>query len=168
MQIFNIIVASATQLFALTNVGAVHMMSGSNVPQIIEQNATRARESRGAEISIVHEIAAAPRALARLRKFKGWTDNWDGEGSKAPNPAVLDSAGTILGLLAMHRVPSVALSAEGHPMFIYGAPIHGEVVVTGRDTFDYAFMSDDGPEHEGATLTNGSLPAELIKHLQSV
>lgn len=105
--------------------------------------------------------------LQRLRAFRSWGDNWDGEGSKAPNAEAVDFASKILGLLAMHRVPAVSLSADGSPMFIYGEPLNGEVVVTGRDRFDYFFAADNAPEVENASLSNNSLPGDLIAYLQS-
>lgn len=105
--------------------------------------------------------------LQRLRTFKGWQDNWDAEGGLAPDPAVIDSATTVFGLLSLHRVPDVALSAQGHPMFVYGAPISGEVVVTGVDELDYFFADDNAPEGEGVRLSREGLPAELVDYLVS-
>ena len=105
--------------------------------------------------------------LERLRTFKGWQDNWDAEGSKAPNPDVVDSSSRIFSLLAVHKVPSVTLSAEGHPMFVYGAPLNGEVVVTGIDTIDYFFADDASPEGEDVTVPHGALPDDLIAYLHS-
>lgn len=105
--------------------------------------------------------------LERLRAFRSWKDNWDAEGSKAPDPAVLETASKIFALLSVHRVPTVALSADGDPMFIYGAPLHGEVVVTGIDQIDYFFADDGAPEGESVGVGNATLPIDLIAHLHS-
>lgn len=105
--------------------------------------------------------------LERLRKFRGWTDNWDAEGSKAPDPAALDFASKVFGLLAVHRLPEVTLAADGRPMFVYGHPLAGEVVVTGPSTIDYFFADDNSPEGESVTLEAETLPSALVSYLRS-
>ncbi|WP_267348082.1 hypothetical protein [Sphingomonas sp. GM_Shp_2] len=105
--------------------------------------------------------------LERLRTFTTWQDNWDAEGSAAPKAETLATAAKVFSLLAMHRVPQVTLTAEGHPMFTYGAPFHGEVVVTGRDTFDYFFANDTAPEGEDVQFNGTALPTALTDYLRS-
>ena len=111
--------------------------------------------------------APAHEGLERLRAFRGWSDNWDAEGSKAPHPTALDFASKVFGLLAVHRSPEVTLTADGHPMFVYGAPVNGEVVVTGPGTIDYFFADDGAPEGEDVAINEGALPRELVSHLHS-
>lgn len=105
--------------------------------------------------------------LERLRAFRGWTDNWDAEGAKAPDPNAIDFASKVFGLLALHRTPEVTLNAEGHPMFIYGTPLNGEVVVTGPGTIDYFFAHDDAPEGENVALEGVTLPTNLVSFLHT-
>lgn len=105
--------------------------------------------------------------LNRLRTFRDWPDNWDAEGSKAPDNQVLEFATKVFGLLCLYRVPSVTLSADGLPMFVYGAPIRGEVVVTSTSTIDYFFADDGAPEGDGVPVDHGALPSELVEYLRN-
>lgn len=126
------------------------------------------RSSRGEPVStFVIVDGPAHAGLERLRTFSSWQDNWDAEGSKAPDKAILDFASNVYGLLSVHRVPEVTLSADGHPMLIYGAPLNGEIIITGENTMDYFFESDEGPDEEGATLDEGALPENLTSYLHS-
>ena len=104
--------------------------------------------------------------LERLRTFKGWENNWDAEGAKAPEPQVVDFATKVFSLLSVHRVPTVTLNAEGQPMFVYTGSHPGEVVVTSVDRFDYFFAQDDAPEREDMTLVHATLPDDLIAYLR--
>lgn len=115
---------------------------------------------------IIGEHPAAA-GLERLRKFKGWPDNWDAEGAKAPRDKAVDFATKVFGLLSSHRIPSVTLDVDGNPMFVYEGQHRGEIVITGDQTFDYFFHADDAPEKEDATLSEGYLPSELISYISS-
>lgn len=103
--------------------------------------------------------------LHRLRTIRGWRENWDGEGGKAPDPATVDTASVVFGILSVHRPPQIALSAEGHPMFLYGAPLNGEVVVTSPGTIDYFFADDGAPEGEDVKFDGFNLPQDLLDHI---
>lgn len=126
------------------------------------------RSSLDREIaSFVIVEAPVHAGLERLRSFGGWQDNWDAEGSRAPEIGVLDFASKVFGLLSIHRAPEVTLSADGHPMFIYGAPLDGEVVVTGINTIDYFFADDASPDGEDVALDESGLPADLLDYLRT-
>lgn len=103
--------------------------------------------------------------LERLRSFKGWSDNWDAEGGKAPDPAVIDEASKVYSLLSRFRVPQVTLTADGLPMFAYGSPLRGEVVVTGLGKLDYFFAAEGAPADEEVDFDGESLPAELTQYI---
>lgn len=56
-------------------------------------------------------------AVARLKSFKGWPDDWDGEGAIAPRDEVLDAAMAFLGdLHPWHPRPAATLDHKGHPV----------------------------------------------------
>lgn len=109
----------------------------------------------------------AQAGLQRLRTFRGWKDNWDAEGSKGPELDVLNFADQVFSLLAIHNVPEVTLTAEGHPMFVYGAPVKGEVIVTGNKTISYFFLENDAPEGEDV-LIGSFLPDDLIATIRPI
>lgn len=104
--------------------------------------------------------------LERLRSFKGWADNWDGEGSKAPAADVLDASTKIFSLLSVHRVPKVMLTADGQPMFSFSGDVRGEVVMTAVDRFDYFFAGPGEPADEDVHFDGFSLPAQLTEHIE--
>lgn len=103
--------------------------------------------------------------LQRLRSFKGWSDNWDAEGGKAPDPAIIDEASKVYSLLSRFRVPQVTLTADGLPMFAYGSPLRGEVVMTGAGKLDYFFAADGAPADEEVDFDGQSLPVELTQYI---
>lgn len=105
--------------------------------------------------------------LERLHSFKGWKDNWDAEGGVAPDPRVIDAASQVFSLLAIHKVPQVGLSSDGHPMFLYGGSHRGEVVVTGVNTIEYYFANVGGPSAEDVVFDGERLPDEVVNYLGS-
>jgi hypothetical protein len=109
----------------------------------------------------------ASAGLERLRNFKGWPDNWDAEGAKAPCDSTIDFATKVFGLLSLHRTPEVTLDVAGNPMLLYNGAIQGEVIVTSDSTFDYFFESDDAPDGENIELSNGYLPRDLVSYISS-
>lgn len=130
----------------------------------------------GAALSSMHQQSRttfvivdqpAHQGLERLRTFRGWGENWDAEGGKAPDPTVIDFASQVLGLLSIHRAPEVTLNADGQPMFVYGKPLNGEITVTAPGTIDYFFADDNAPEGEDVAMIDGSLPQSLISYLHS-
>jgi hypothetical protein len=111
-----------------------------------------------------HPAAAG---LERLRTFKGWADNWDAEGGKAPDADTVDFATKVFSLLAVHNVPNITLGTNGHPMFLYNGKIKGEVIVTSGQTIDYFFADDEAPEGEDVLLSDGFLPEELVGYIRA-
>jgi len=105
--------------------------------------------------------------LERLRAFKTWSDNWDAEGAKAPDPNLIDVASQVFSLLSVRRVPQVTLTADGHPMFVYGAPLQGEVVVTDLNKIDYFFAEENAPSDEDVAFDGSSLPLELLHYIEA-
>lgn len=103
--------------------------------------------------------------LERIRSFATWGDNWDAEGARAPNPAVLNDACLMFSLLAVHKVPQVTLTAEGHPMFAFDGAVQGEVVMTEPGKFDYFFAADGAPSDEGVAFDGNALPKELLDYI---
>ncbi len=85
--------------------------------------------------------------LNRLRTFKDWTKNWDGEGAASPNLAAIETASNFLSLWSPKKTkPEITLTHDGLPMFVIAnSQLFGEVIVNGDDTVDYFFepLSDD-------------------------
>ncbi len=79
--------------------------------------------------------------LNRLRTFKGWKKNWDGEGATAPNLNAIDTATNFLSLWSPKRTrPEITLTHDGFPMFVISdASLFGEIIVNGDGTVDYFF-----------------------------
>lgn len=79
--------------------------------------------------------------LNRLRTFKGWTKNWDGEGAAAPNLAAIETASNFLSLWSPRKTrPEITLTHDGLPMFVIAnSRLFGEIIVNGDDTVDYFF-----------------------------
>jgi hypothetical protein len=79
--------------------------------------------------------------LNRLRTFKGWTKNWDGEGAASPNLAAIETASNFLSLWSPKKTkPEITLSHDGLPMFVIANPrLFGEIIVNADDTVDYFF-----------------------------
>jgi hypothetical protein len=91
--------------------------------------------------------------LNRLRTFKGWTKNWDGEGAASPNLAAIETASNFLSLWSPRKTkPEVALTHDGFPMFVVANPrLFGEIIVNDDDTVDYFFepLNKDPVGEEG-------------------
>jgi len=102
--------------------------------------------------------------LERLRSFQRWGENWDAEGSAAPNPEILDAASRVFSLLSVHAVPQVTLTPEGLPAFLYEGATSGEVIVTGPMMIDY-FFTGDGPFDDDVDISADILPTALIEQL---
>jgi hypothetical protein len=100
----------------------------------------------------------------RLRAFRSWKNNWDAEGGCAPDPLVVDAATRVYSLLAQHNLPTVDLTPEGMPQFLYDGLTRGEVVVTSDTTLGY-FFADGGPADEDVSIVGGALPPDLVEHL---
>lgn len=79
--------------------------------------------------------------LNRLRTFKGWTKNWDGEGAASPNLAAIETASNFLSLWSPRKTkPEITLTHDGLPMFVItNSRLFGEIIVNGDDTVDYFF-----------------------------
>lgn len=107
--------------------------------------------------------------LQRLRTFRNWKDNWDGEGAPAPEKEALDTSTKVLALLvASGASPKVQLNSDGLPVFsIYGDGLDGEVVVTSKDTIEYYFHGDEPVGQSDVPFDGVKLPDELICQLAS-
>ena len=107
-------------------------------------------------------------ALSRLRKFKTWKDNWDGEGGKTPDPVIIDKAISLLSLLVPTRLKfGVGLDAESQPMFnLRNSSYDGHIVIERGGTISFFFqrreqaLGDDDLPFDGRTL-----PGELAQVL---
>lgn len=106
--------------------------------------------------------------LNRLRTFKGWSKNWDGEGAAAPNLAAIETASNFLSLWSPKKTrPEIALSHHGFPMFVIAdARLFGEIIVNSDDTIDYFFepLSRD-PIGEEAVQYNSEAMLSILKEL---
>jgi len=108
-------------------------------------------------------------ALARLRSFKNWAANWDGEGAPAPPAEVLDSAITLLGHLSAHHfVPRVGLNSFGQPHFLFSSRMYeGEIIVESKNKLSY-FIRGGIDDTSGETkFTGATLPRRLEDALRS-
>ena len=86
-------------------------------------------------------VQVSGRNLARLRAFRGWSGNWDGEGAPAPDIASLGVAERLLSLLAYeHPVLSVGLDADSRPMFNLRESVYeGHIVVETGGELSFSF-----------------------------
>lgn len=116
--------------------------------------------------------AAFDRALARLRRFRSWEENWDGEGASAPNPTVLDTAIQLLSSLARgHAVFNVGLDAEARPMFnLRDSRFDGYIVVEPETTLSFSFEHENGTTLDGFALPfdGKKLPETLADALSQI
>jgi hypothetical protein len=106
--------------------------------------------------------------LNRLRTFKGWTKNWDGEGAASPNLAAIESASNFLSLWSPKKTkPEITLTHDGLPMFVIANPrLFGEIIVNADDTVDYFFepLSRDAVGEESVQY-NSEAMLSLLKEL---
>ena len=132
-------------------------------PALLKQLSSFTQNAPPTEFCFVENAVLA--GFQRLCSFRTWNDNWDAEGSRAPNPAVVDAATKVYSLLASHAVPNVQLSPDGYPMFLYDdGKLEGEIAVIATDRLEYYFTGD-GPSDEDVAFTGDALPVELISHL---
>jgi hypothetical protein len=104
-------------------------------------------------------------ALARLRTFATWRDNWDGEGASAPDGKALDAASLILGLLSsdLGKVPKVMLNGDGEPMFVL-IDKHFEIAVTVKSKTEISFYVAHGNDEDGGLVDfNGRQLPTLLR-----
>ena len=110
-------------------------------------------------------VSATNHALSRLRKFRTWQDNWDGEHAPAPAQANLDVAERLLSLLANTQLEfSVGLDADARPMFNLRSPRwDGYIVVEEGGMISFTFADGDVAPLDGFDLPFDlrSLPSEL-------
>lgn len=121
-------------------------------------------------VSVEVESLAA-RGLARLRKFMGFTANWDGEGAPSPDRKTLESATTLLGFLAGTSLHfGIHLDADSRPVFyLRDNEFEGEITVTDSEHLSFCF--ERGSEiFEGYALEFDceTLPAELDAAVERV
>ncbi len=79
--------------------------------------------------------------LNRLRAFRDWKRNWDGEGAAAPNSLAIDAASNFLSLWSPKKTkPEITLTHDGLPMFVISnSQLFAELIVNNDDTVDYFF-----------------------------
>jgi hypothetical protein len=106
--------------------------------------------------------------LNRLRTFKGWAKNWDGEGAIAPNLAAIETASNFLSLWAPQKVkPEITLTHDGLPMFVIANPrLFGEIIVNSDSTVDYFFEPESGqPFGEESVQYKSKTMLKILKEL---
>jgi hypothetical protein len=138
------------------------------VPKI--EKLARARTgSTSAPIDVVVSSSPELDALERLRQFKSFKSNWDGEQSVAPNAHAIDSAISLLSLLAAHGVsPKVMLNAEGSPLLLINrATVQGEIAVTSANTIEFYFDVAGGEAEVDVHFDGKSIPPVLLTHLRA-
>lgn len=79
--------------------------------------------------------------LNRLRTFKSWGKNWDGEGAATPNLLAIETASNFLSVWSPKKAkPEITLTSDGYPMFVIAnSRLFGEIIVNGNGTVDYFF-----------------------------
>jgi hypothetical protein len=101
--------------------------------------------------------------LNRLRTFKGWTKNWDGEGAASPNLAAIETASNFLSLWSPRKTkPEITLTHDGLPMFVISnSRLFGEIIVNGDSTVDYFFepldqelIGEEAVQYESKSMLN--------------
>lgn len=87
------------------------------------------------------QVSASDEALERLRKFRSWKDNWDGEGGLRPDLQTINAAIYLLSLIAnTYREFGVHLSPDGRPVFFpRNSEWSGEIVVEDPNHISYEF-----------------------------
>lgn len=111
---------------------------------------------------------AAIAALERIRTFRSWKRNWDGEMAPAPKPKSLDAAAVLLGLLdaALPSTPKVTLNGIGEPMFILLTPeLEFSATVTSSKRVAYYVRSEDREEAGLARFDHVRLPKVIRQEL---
>jgi len=104
------------------------------------------------------------KAIKRLRNFRDWEHNWDGEGAEAPDHSLLNSAELLVGFLASFRSRlRVALDAFGRPIiFMSDGPSEAEITVTEADMIEFAIAAPAFDDAEAGLSFNGQrLPVQL-------
>jgi hypothetical protein len=106
--------------------------------------------------------------LNRLRTFKDWTNNWDGEGAASPNLDAIETASNFLSLWSPRKTkPEITLTHDGLPMFVIAnSRLFGEIIVNDDNTVDY-FFEPLNQEHIGqeAVQYNSEAMLSLLKEL---
>lgn len=104
-------------------------------------------------------------AVKRLRAMRAYGQNWNAEGAPAPNPEAVDAAVVMVGFLApLGLRMTVMLDAFGQPLvLVSNGEGEGEVVLTGPDTFDFAWFGGGAAEDGDAGLhfDGQQLPSRL-------
>jgi hypothetical protein len=106
--------------------------------------------------------------LNRLRTFKDWTNNWDGEGAASPNLAAIETASNFLSLWSPRKTkPEIALTHDGLPMFVIAnSRLFGEIIVNADDTIDYFFEPLNGePVGEESVQYKSEAMLSILKEL---
>lgn len=88
--------------------------------------------------------------LARLREFKTWKDGWDGEGSPAPNPVLVDTAISLHALLLNVRLTLKAhIGGDSLPIILVNhLGIKGEIIVEDKNEISFRFVGSGGEVFE--------------------
>ncbi|WP_141402136.1 hypothetical protein [Rhizobium subbaraonis] len=105
-------------------------------------------------------------SLARLRSFRTWKDNWDGDGAPAPSSELIDTAIELFALLVNTRVKiRVHVGGDGRPVFfLRDVPANAEVAVEAADEISFSFDTKDKVIEEFCIPFNGKhLPEPLRK-----
>ena len=102
-------------------------------------------------------------ALARLRQYSNWGENWDGEGSEAPQRQTIEAASNLLGLLSSrHFVPHVGLNSLGQPMFLFSNSLYeGEIVVEDASNLSYFIRGGIDDDYARLKSVGPALPRRL-------
>jgi hypothetical protein len=106
--------------------------------------------------------------LNRLRTFKDWKRNWDGEGAASPNLAAIETASNFLSMWTPKKTkPEITLTHDGLPMFVIAdSSLFGEIIVNGDDTVDYFFEPLSGePIGEEAVQYKSEAMLNILKEL---
>ena len=115
-------------------------------------------------------VQTTDRNLARLRRIRTWSENWNGEGAPAPNATSLDIAERLLCVLAYeHAVLSVGLDADSRPMFnLRNSLFEGHIVVEAGGELSFFFSRDEGEVMDGFDLPfDGHSVPSTLKHALS-
>lgn len=163
-------------------VGSTHIpyRVPANDPSVQEDGALRnvftaervLNEVPGRRLIEVPSVQATDRNLARLRRFRTWGENWDGEGAPAPDAASLNVAVRLLSLLAHeHAVLSVGLDADSRPMFnLRDSLYEGHIVVEAGGELSFSFSRGESEVMDDFDLAfdGRSIPATLKSALLRV
>ena len=116
-------------------------------------------------------IKEANRQIDRLRSVAEFDKDWDGQGSKAVDPASMAYATMLIGKMASSclPVPLASVGSEGNSsLFIKAENFYGDIEVVGSSVEYLLKFNSNGTDHELSgcePIEDGNIPPNLLVNL---